>query len=63
MSLAIMQFPFSWNDLLIPLLFPGGSDLAAPITVQAAGLVQTKGKAKELSSPPPSSPWSSPSSS
>lgn len=44
MSLAIMQFLFSWNDLLIPLLFLGGSDLPAPITVQVAGLVQTTGQ-------------------
>lgn len=43
-SLAIMQFLWSWNDLLIPLLFLGGSDLAAPITVQVAGLVQATGQ-------------------
>lgn len=43
-SLAIMQFLWSWNDLLIPLLFLGGSDLAAPITVEVAGLVQTTGQ-------------------
>ena len=44
MSLAIMQFLWSWNDLLIPLLFLGGSDMAPPITVQVAGLVQTTGQ-------------------
>ncbi|GAA4722124.1 hypothetical protein GCM10025782_20100 [Pedococcus ginsenosidimutans] len=44
MSLAIMQFLWSWNDLLIPLLFLGGSDLPPPITVQVAGLVQTTGQ-------------------
>jgi len=43
-SLAIMQFLWSWNDLLIPLLFLGGSDLPAPITVQVAGLVQVTGQ-------------------
>lgn len=43
-SLAIMQFLWSWNDLLVPLLFLGGSDLAAPITVQVAGLVQATGQ-------------------
>ena len=43
-SLAIMQFLWSWNDLLIPLLFLGGSDLPAPITVEVAGLVQTTGQ-------------------
>jgi len=37
-SLAIMAFLWSWNDLLIPLLFMGGSDLSAPITVNLAGL-------------------------
>jgi alpha-glucoside transport system permease protein len=44
MSLAIMQFLWSWNDLLIPLLFLGGSELPPPITVQVAGLVQTTGQ-------------------
>ena len=43
-ALAIMSFLWSWNDLLIPLLFLGGSDLPAPITVQVAGLVQTTGQ-------------------
>jgi alpha-glucoside transport system permease protein len=38
-SLAIMVFLWSWNDLLIPLLFLGGSSLAPPITVNLAGLV------------------------
>lgn len=38
-SLAIMQFLWSWNDLLIPLLFLGGSPLPQPITVQLAGLM------------------------
>lgn len=37
-SLAIMQFLWSWNDLLIPLLFLGGSGLPTPITVNVAGL-------------------------
>lgn len=37
-SLAIMQFLWSWNDLLIPLIFLGGSSLPAPITVQIAGV-------------------------
>ncbi len=44
MSLAIMQFLWSWNDLLVPLIFLGGSNLSAPITVQVAGLVQTTGQ-------------------
>lgn len=47
-SLAIMSFLWSWNDLLIPLLFLGGGDLAAPITVQVAGMVQTTGQGENL---------------
>jgi alpha-glucoside transport system permease protein len=43
-SLAIMSFLWSWNDLLIPLLFMGGSELPAPITVEVAGLVQATGQ-------------------
>jgi alpha-glucoside transport system permease protein len=39
-SLAIMAFLWSWNDLLIPLVFLGGSALDSPMTVQVAGLVQ-----------------------
>lgn len=39
-SLAIIQFLWSWNDLLIPLIFLGGSGLTAPSTVQVAGLAQ-----------------------
>lgn len=42
-SLAIMQFMWSWNDLLIPLLFLGGSPATAPSTVQVASLVQATG--------------------
>lgn len=47
-SLVIMQFLWSWNDLLIPLLFLGGSGLASPITVQVAGMVQTTGQGENL---------------
>jgi len=39
-SLAIMQFLWSWNDLLTPLIFMGGSSVPSPITVELAGLVQ-----------------------
>ncbi len=38
-SLGIMAFLWSWNDLLIPLLFMGGSGMSPPITVNLAGLV------------------------
>jgi alpha-glucoside transport system permease protein len=47
-SLVIMQFLWSWNDLLIPLLFLGGSGLSSPITVQVAGMVQTTGQGENL---------------
>lgn len=47
-SLAILQFMWSWNDLLIPLLFLGGSDVASPITVAVAGLVQSNGQDENL---------------
>ncbi|QPZ39461.1 carbohydrate ABC transporter permease [Paramicrobacterium chengjingii] len=39
-SLAIMQFLWSWNDLLVPLIFLGGSQLPNPITVELAGMAQ-----------------------
>lgn len=38
-SLGIMAFLWSWNDLLIPLLFMGGSGMSPPTTVNLAGLV------------------------
>lgn len=37
-SLGIIAFLWSWNDLLVPLLFMGGSEHAAPVTVTLAGL-------------------------
>ncbi|TPW28106.1 carbohydrate ABC transporter permease [Pararhizobium mangrovi] len=37
-SLGILAFLWSWNDLLIPLLFLGGSPLAPAITVNLSGL-------------------------
>ncbi|MEV7692224.1 carbohydrate ABC transporter permease [Microbacterium sp. NPDC089189] len=39
-SLAILQFLWSWNDLLTPLIFIGISGSDAPVTVQLAGLAQ-----------------------
>lgn len=47
-SLAIMSFLWSWNDLLIPLLFMGGSELSPTITVRVAGMVQTTGQGENL---------------
>lgn len=43
-SLAILQFLWTWNDLLIPLIFLGGSQLPAPITVQAANVATSNGQ-------------------
>lgn len=43
-SLAILQFLWSWNDLLAPLIFLGGSSVAQPLTVNVAGLVSTTGQ-------------------
>lgn len=55
-SMAILQFMWSWNDLLIPLLFLGGSGLEAPLTVQIAGLSQSynQGQALQMASAFPS---------
>ncbi|MFF1568052.1 carbohydrate ABC transporter permease [Streptomyces sp. NPDC058293] len=47
-ALAILQFLWSWNDLLIPLLFLGGSSAAQPLTVQVAGMVQSTGAGENL---------------
>ncbi|WP_159501206.1 carbohydrate ABC transporter permease [Microbacterium sp. 18062] len=41
-ALAIMQFMWSWNDLLIPLLFLGSAS-DAPVTVTVAGMIQSTG--------------------
>lgn len=40
-SLGILQFLWSWNDLLAPLIFMGTSGGNSPITLQLAGLVQS----------------------
>ncbi|TIH36610.1 carbohydrate ABC transporter permease [Subtercola vilae] len=41
-SLAILQFLWSWNDLLTPLVFMGVANHEAPITLQLASLFQTQ---------------------
>lgn len=43
-ALAIIQFMWSWNDLLIPLLFLSGSEHSDPLTVGVSGLVQATGQ-------------------
>jgi len=40
-SLGILQFMWSWNDLLAPLIFMGTSGSTSPITLELAGLVQS----------------------
>ena len=41
-SLAILQFMIAWNHLLVPLIFLGGTEALAPITVRVAALAQTE---------------------
>jgi len=47
-SLAILQFVWSWNDLLIPLLLLGGAADWSTITVEVTGLMQTTGQGTNL---------------
>jgi alpha-glucoside transport system permease protein len=47
-SLAIFQFLFVWNDLLIALIFLGGSQDVAPLTVTVANLVNSLGQGYQL---------------
>jgi alpha-glucoside transport system permease protein len=42
-SLAIFQFLWVWNDLLVALIFAGGGDETAPLTVRLAELAGTRG--------------------
>lgn len=41
-SLAILQFMIAWNHLLVPMIFLGGSESLAPLTVRVATLAQTE---------------------
>jgi len=47
-SLAIFQFLWIWNDLLVALVYLGGAPSVAPITVQVSSLVGSYGQAWEL---------------
>jgi alpha-glucoside transport system permease protein len=42
-SLAIFQFLWVWNDLLVALIYLGGTPSVAPLTVQVANLVNSLG--------------------
>ncbi|MFD2840160.1 carbohydrate ABC transporter permease [Populibacterium corticicola] len=44
-SFAIFQFLWVWNDLLVALVFAGGSQDVAPLTVRVAELSGTRGQA------------------
>ena len=47
-ALALLQFAWSWNNLLVPLIFLGALASAKPITVQIAGLMQSNGSGESL---------------
>jgi alpha-glucoside transport system permease protein len=47
-SLVIFQFMWVWNDLLVALIFLGGSPEKAPMTVKVAGLVNSFGTNYEV---------------
>jgi alpha-glucoside transport system permease protein len=47
-SLAIFQFMWVWNDLLVALIFLGGSQQVAPITLVVADLVGAYGENYQL---------------
>ncbi len=47
-SLAIFQFMWVWNDLLIALIFVGGNQAVAPMTVVVANLVGSYGENWQL---------------
>jgi alpha-glucoside transport system permease protein len=42
-SVAIFQFLWVWNDLLVALIFAGGNEQTAPMTVRLAQLAGTRG--------------------
>ena len=47
-SLAIFQFLWTWNDLLVALVYLGGEPQVAPLTVNIANLVSSTGQGYEL---------------
>jgi alpha-glucoside transport system permease protein len=47
-SLAIFQFMWVWNDLLVALIFLGGAIEKAPLTVKVANLVNSYGEGYQL---------------
>lgn len=47
-SLAIFQFLWVWNDLLVALIFLGGQPSVAPVTVSISNLVNSLGQGWQL---------------
>ena len=47
-SLAIFQFMWVWNDLLVALIYLGGTPSVAPMTVTISGLVNSLGQGWQL---------------
>jgi alpha-glucoside transport system permease protein len=47
-SLAIFQFMWVWNDLLVALIYLGGTPSVAPMTVTIANLVNSLGQGWQL---------------
>jgi alpha-glucoside transport system permease protein len=47
-SLAIFQFLWTWNDLLVALIYLGGTPRVAPLPVSVANLVTSQGQNWEL---------------
>jgi alpha-glucoside transport system permease protein len=47
-SLIIFQFLWVWNDLLVALIYVGGSPEVAPLTVNLAGLTNSLGQGYQL---------------
>ncbi len=43
-SLAIFQFIWVWNDLLVALVYLGGTERVAPVTLRLTTLVQSMGQ-------------------
>ena len=43
-SLAIFQFLWVWNDLLVALVYVGGTETVAPVTVKVSNLVNSIGQ-------------------
>ncbi|MGH2377955.1 MAG: carbohydrate ABC transporter permease, partial [Candidatus Limnocylindria bacterium] len=47
-SLAIFQFLWVWNDLLVALVYLGGSQAVAPLTVTVSNMVSSLGRSWQL---------------